>query len=377
MKRILILYLLIVTCHAAGQEIPSDHFYKHMTGNINKTIDINLNIIRAADSVFGNYFYYFPEHETHDNSQIISKTITLTGKMSSPTEFILEEINNKESVFNGLFTSKNRAEGTWENPENDKVLTFELFEKYPSGSIPFNLFNYESNKRLVQENNSPIATIKLLCVVPGEYPNNDIKDSVTRIINNAFFNTRVKTKSTLELIQNEADRYFTHYIDANRQLYDGGSSFNWIKKKSTNILFNDAYVTTIEFENYGYTGGAHGLRVNKYIVIDLFKGEQVIIDELFIKGAKKQLLELINKKIRKEYDIKTEQSFSGAGFFYDTIPVTNNFYINKDGIGFYYNNYDIASYFIGHTNVFIHYSEINRYIDMSSPAGRIYNLFSR
>jgi hypothetical protein len=57
--------------------------------------------------------------------------------------------------------------------------------------------------------------------------------------------------------------------------------------------------------------------------------------------------------------LPTSQSLADAGFFSDTIKPADNFYITRDGIGFYYNQYDIAPYASGAFDIFIPFSELN------------------
>ena len=56
--------------------------------------------------------------------------------------------------------------------------------------------------------------------------------------------------------------------------------------------------------------------------------------------------------------LPTSQSLKDAGFFTDPVKPTDNFYITGEGIGFFYNQYDIAPYASGSIDVFIPFREL-------------------
>lgn len=90
MKHLCILFFLILTGFSClSQELPTKLFYKHFHGNINKTVNISANIIKVNDTVYGNYYTWFFDHETQDFSTITSETMPLNGNMVTPTEFFL------------------------------------------------------------------------------------------------------------------------------------------------------------------------------------------------------------------------------------------------------------------------------------------------
>jgi len=55
-----------------------------------------------------------------------------------------------------------------------------------------------------------------------------------------------------------------------------------------------------------------------------------------------------------------------GGLFENKIAYNDNFAVTKEGLKFYYNNYEIAPYASGPTEILITYSELNDLISKNS-----------
>jgi hypothetical protein len=54
------------------------------------------------------------------------------------------------------------------------------------------------------------------------------------------------------------------------------------------------------------------------------------------------------------------------------LTINDNFYISEKGIGFFYNEYDIAPYVMGPTEVLVPYEAIKPYIRPDGPLGWVF-----
>mgnify|MGYP006281813699 CR=1 FL=1 len=364
-----ILFLMFIFQLAFAQNLPPENFYKHFKGNINNTINISANIIKLQDTLYGNYYYWYFEHESNDKH--ISAEIPLQGKMLSPTEFTLSEYIETGSHFDGIFSGTNQMEGTWENEEAGKSLSFEMIEKYPRGSMAFEIQRLKSDITLTKQTNSPKAFIDLSLLTPSCYPSPSVSDSVNRILYGAYLKdaTEKTGDAILELVKAE---YFEKYIEANEKIHGDGMSFNWTKISRQNVVFNEDYLLSLEFSNFAFTGGAHSLLINKYRVVDLTDGSIVGLEKIFRENSSEKLTAILNKKLKKKHDLPADKKLSSAGFYMDTIQPTDNFYLMRSGIGFYYNNYEIAPFSAGHNDLFIPYEDLQEILDPEGVISRIY-----
>lgn len=117
-----------------------------------------------------------------------------------------------------------------------------------------------------------------------------------------------------------------------------------------------AYTNRIEM----YTGGAHGGALENYINFNEKIGTVITCNELF--GNKQEAVKkLIKEQIIKDNDCKTEEELVEKRSIFslgDVYLSNNNFRIEKDGIVFCYNPYDIAPWSEGFIFAKLSYKEL-------------------
>ena len=364
---------IIVFSFSYGQEISSTHFYKHMRGVINNDIQIVADISNFNNNINGFYYYFFDEPEGDENSVYFGKTIPLLGSINNSNEIEIFEFNKDGAKFTGTFTEKNNITGHWQKSKGKKKLDFFFNEYYPDGSIAFDVYYLHSKCPLLKDDKSPTANIELIFLNPVNYPEKKISDSVRNILKKKFFGKKTLLQDLDIMMVNCEQDYFNNYKIANKDIYDGKNSFNWEKKNEMKVYYNENYILTLSFSSYAHTGGAHGLWIKKFVIVDLKKGSVIKLDNIFKRNYENELKKTLNTKLKKKYAIKENEKLTDAGFFVEEINISKNYYVNKDGVGFYYNNYEIASYATGQTDIFIPFKNIIHLIKIDSPVNRILN----
>ena len=163
--------------------------------------------------------------------------------------------------------------------------------------------------------------------------------------------------------------YFENYLASNEAIYNEtmGSSFNWQSLKFLHVLLNDAHILTFYIDHYAFTGGAHGIQTRQFSVVSLWTGKEIGLKDIFKENSGIQLGELLTDKVHEMNKIPTSRSLKDAGFFTDSIKPAENFYLTREGIGFYYNQYDIAPYAFGTLDLFIPFSELKELMLTGGP----------
>ena len=105
-----------------------------------------------------------------------------------------------------------------------------------------------------------------------------------------------------------------------------------------------------------YTGGAHGIYMSTFLNLDLRTLAPIRLDDLFVNDYKEQLTDLLWNQLMADNKVATRQELEDMGYVTtgDLTP-TENFYLSKDGITFYYNVYDIAPYVMGPVKITLPY----------------------
>ena len=115
------------------------------------------------------------------------------------------------------------------------------------------------------------------------------------------------------------------------------------------VTLNQNCILSLYFDQYEYAGGAHGLTLRYSDTWDLNKCRRMELGDLFPQRSnyKEYLIQTINKQIADEIA-------KGNGMFFEDYErlvrenlKTNNFYLSKEGVVIYFQQYDIAPYASG------------------------------
>ena len=91
---------------------------------------------------------------------------------------------------------------------------------------------------------------------------------------------------------------------------------------------------------------------------------------MFAKGSERDICGLILDKLLAESNKKLDtdtltciEGLQSVGILLDTdLYVPDNFLLEKEGVTFLYNTYDIAPYYMGRFQLTVTYEEINTYL---------------
>ena len=369
----IILVLLGITGTGNAQNMVPKKCYLHLIGTINKEYPIEMNLVKINDTIYGDYSFVQPG-KIPFGKENTGNGIAIYGKMSSGDAFNLKELTaSPGSLFKGKFVSSQAMSGTFESANGSKPLPFEVTEKYPEGSIAMNVYYQKAFIPLVKKPKSPVATIQLGMLLPGESANPLISDTLIRLMLVKFTGKLVRITQPEKLLNGMKQIYFENYLSTNEGIYNEkmASGFNWQSLKFLHILMNGSHILSFYIDHYAFTGGAHGIQTRQFTVVNLWTGKEVELKNIFKENTEAQLSSIISDKIHEMNHLPTTQSLKDAGFFSDTVKPTDNFYITHDGIGFFYNQYDIAPYASGTIDVFVPFRELK---DMLVAGGVIREL---
>lgn len=108
-----------------------------------------------------------------------------------------------------------------------------------------------------------------------------------------------------------------------------------------------------------YDGGAHGLFVKSVMNFSTQTGRVVTLDDVLLTGYKTRLNEILLDKLMKKTDTKNIDELKEKGYLYSMDMCPSQFYlINANGITFIYNQYEIAPYAVGLTELQLSWDEL-------------------
>lgn len=356
----IVICLTVFTITEVQSANPKKNYF-HFVGKINNQVLIDMNLIRINDSVYGNYSLVSKEGtSTKFMENNNSNTVQLYGKVNAKGIFIFKENPwDKGASFFGKLLDDQTLKGTWESEDGRIKYPFELIDQYPEGSLHLNVWFQQGSVPLVKKSNSPKATYKY-CLLSPQEPAEPASDSLTKMIFAKFVGKPVRKMSPDMLLNAMKQVYFGNYISTNESIYKEsmGASFDWESLKFMDVVLNRAHLLTFYIEQYAFTGGAHGLQTRDYTVVNLRTGRALSLKDIFSGDYEAALTELLTKKVRKMHNIGPDKKLTDNGFFVESINPTNNFYITINGIGFYYNQYEIAPHSSGAEDIFLPFADL-------------------
>jgi hypothetical protein len=354
-------FFLLVTQGFAQRQLP-DTFYRHYTGILDTTMNLTFDLFSSNGEIKGYYYYGFRIPGGNGEYQY-GKTIPINGTIEG-SRFSIQESFNSDSRFEGTFNENGTLTGKWIRHVYQKEIPFFLNSNNSDGSIELNTFHLLREKPAVTISNKnesiPKAIIEILVLYPDKVHNPGIKEAMDQQITRFMFNGQLPVKSVELLMENIVFGFFESYhhyaegIENIREL----TSFNWKKTLSMEVIYNANHLLSLRFRKQAYSGGGQGISIQENHVFDHKSGKKLELSDFLIPGFEAKLNTMLDKKFRILNGLKHDESLRPAGFLIDQVEYSGNFYINNDGIGFYYNVYEVAPFSTGTTELFIPFHEL-------------------
>ncbi|MFA6701494.1 MAG: DUF3298 domain-containing protein [Dysgonamonadaceae bacterium] len=247
-----------------------------------------------------------------------------------------------------------------------------------STSVEFDTITVQENIPLfnVVDSTMPFADFKINFVCPSKFGNDYNLVKLQQIFVKEFFSDSIDSSlSVLDAVNQYQANYtkeyqsLSEYFDSDKQKMDGEiPMWYWYSLNLENrINFENDTLLSFAVEYSDYTGGAHGSFNVKHVNIDLSTIKIIKEQDIFIADYKTVLTEKILNRLMESFNISTADSLDTAGFIFpEGIVPNNNFWLDADSIHYSYNQYEIAPYYMGVTEVAIPYSDLK---DILLPEG--------
>lgn len=294
-----------------------------LTGTINGkyAITMYLTVDSTGSKASGRYYYHSQK-----------KYMDLEGS-TTRSGIILEEKDenaNMTGEFVGVFnTSTMTFSGNWGNAKTQKSMPFSLSK---NSSIPISRMEIFKDRNEVEN---------------SKYYPKLYSDSSSRGVN--IINREIEAGIN-EHIKYDRDCIYEYGSDSYESFYD------------YDFVYADNNIVTVRSSIWMWTGGAHGNGASLYYIYNIRTGKELSrnTDELIVSKNNTSVINLLRKKLLIDYD---ENDF----FDFDDIELSERFYVDIDGIHFYYGPYELGSYSLGNVNVSFTFAELKPFVNRSNP----------
>lgn len=258
--------------------------------------------------------------------------------------------------------------GTKKNAEND---------------IKFNTLQVEETYHLMNNPDYPNCNLQLSFTYPVKYSNSNILSKIQKLFVSSYFGESYENYSPEEAITEYKNDYLAMYKELEDDYAEElnqadesavGSWYSYYENSSNEILYNkgDLLSYTVNFENY--TGGAHGSHSSTNYVINLKTAEFIHEQDIFVDNFEDPLAQLLIDNITDANNLNDSKELENIGYFsVEEIYPNGNFYVDEEGITYMFNEYEIAAYVVGITQVKLPYSKIRHLLKEESPISHLYS----
>ena len=228
-----------------------------------------------------------------------------------------------------------------------------------TGKFEFDRIQINKTAHLFGDTTKPGTNIIIDFSYISKSSDNTLKDSLNAYILSACFGDKYTGEDIREVPESYAQNYISEYrqdlepMFLEDQKYKDNSEYiaswySYYKGLESQVEFyeKDLLVYRIDFNEY--TGGAHGMYTSTFINFDLKNLYQLILDDIFVGDYQDTLSDLLWNQLATDQKVQTRAELEdmGYGSTGDLIP-TENFYLSKEGITFYYNVYELTPYAMG------------------------------
>jgi hypothetical protein len=214
--------------------------------------------------------------------------------------------------------------------------------------------------------------LKITFIYPNSYKDADILHKLQSAFTERVFSMKYAGLSPQQAVDSFKMQYIKDFrgeIFSNEDYnLEDGSGFQYHLDLENKIIYSGNDLISFSVESESFEGGAHGAHSIFGYVIDLKTGEYITEESFAGTNYKKNLSEAIIKKIAEANKVSNSEQLENMGYNYvsDIVP-NGNFTVDEKGITYYFNEYEIAAYFIGITKIFIPYEELKIFITDDNP----------
>jgi Deacetylase PdaC/Protein of unknown function (DUF3298) len=227
------------------------------------------------------------------------------------------------------------------------ILVVSIFSCLEEATLSFTEINE------VFENN---ATIEIN--IPRAEGNSQLASAINSKIENHIANMLNFSEDDADSISlDDAVKKFDAEYNAFKNDFEE-SALVWEALFDGEVTYQSSEIISIAINSYLNTGGAHGNTNITFLNFNSRNGNLLGFDDLFTNK------EEFTKRIKPYFDKETKDSninyFFDEGFY---LPANIGF--NEDGVIFFYNVYEIASYADGITEFTVPFEDINSFLKLN------------
>ena len=143
----------------------------------------------------------------------------------------------------------------------------------------------------------------------------------------------------------------------------------WFFEGEVAVTWDTLGVVSLNAVSDGYTGGAHGFSVRTLAMFDARNGRRLRVDDLIAPGSRDSLERLAEAAFRAARHLAPDTPLDEEGFRFEggRFRLNGNAGIDREGLTFFYNEYEVAPHSMGTTEARIGWSDLRPLLRTDGP----------
>ena len=212
-----------------------------------------------------------------------------------------------------------------------------------------------------------------------------LKDTLNKYFISACFGEKYIGENPKEVVKQYTEAYIREYRRDLEPMYledekdkedesSIGAWYSYYKGIESHVQLYEKNLLVYRIDYNEYTGGAHGIYMTTFLNMDLGLMRPLRLDDVFVGEYQEALTDLIWNQLMADNEAKTRAELEDMGYgSTGEIAPTENFYLDKDGVTFYYNVYDITPYAMGPVTVSIPFQMLEHMLGSNPVVGELKN----
>ncbi|KAA6346607.1 hypothetical protein EZS27_005911 [termite gut metagenome] len=240
--------------------------------------------------------------------------------------------------------------------------------------LEFNAIRLTETEHLFGDTANPACRLTIDYTYLVESSQKELSDTLNNYFITACFGSEyTKEKSIEDVLNGYAKTYAENYREDAESVFLQDNEdqeieeiarewYSYTESIVSKVQFYESNLLVYRIDKDDYNGGAHGIHLTYFLNIDLTKRFPLGLNDIFKGDTYKELLtDLLWNQLMADNQVTTREELEemGYGTTGDLVP-SENFYLDKEGITFYYNVYEFAPYVMGPVEIRLPYELIDR-----------------
>ncbi|MCC6722876.1 MAG: DUF4163 domain-containing protein [Saprospiraceae bacterium] len=230
--------------------------------------------------------------------------------------------------------------------------------------VRFEIQNFQDKKGQCEKQDGECAQIEMVypTVVEGSpILKQTINDSIFSFLIQTLVFEEYNGGSSLKDLQIASQSFLNEWQRANAEMPGNTANSNWEVSVTGQVGLHTPKMATITLGSYSYAGGAHPNSFVSVLNFNLKTGKTLVWQD-FVTDMK-ALKALAEKEFKKARELPLNADLVEEGYFWEgNFELPKNFELQEEGIYFWYNPFEVASYAQGPTDFTISYEDLGKLV---------------